>query len=129
MNPRTKARRRALEVLHQADVAECAIDEALATAGAVPEFAREILRGIGDNRAEIDATIRRFAERWELERMPVVDRNLLRIGIYEILYRADVPIGATINDVVDLAKLLSTPDSGRFVNGMLGRIAREHERA
>ena len=66
------------------------------------------------------------ADRWVLERMPIVDRNLLRIGIFELLHREDIPPAATINEAVELAKLLSTEDSGRFVNGLLGRVAREH---
>jgi transcription antitermination protein NusB len=61
--------------------------------------------------------------------MPIVDRNLLRIGIFELLYRPDIPPAVAINEAVELAKLLSTEDSGRFVNGLLGRVARENARA
>ena len=78
-----------------------------------------------EHQAEIDDLIRRFAKDWTLERMPVVDRNLLRIGIYELLQRPDVPTAAVISEAVELARRYSTEESGRFVNGMLGRIAEE----
>ncbi len=76
-------------------------------------------------RDDIDATIRRFARGWSLERMPVVDRAVLRMAIYELLHRPDVPTGAVISEAVELAKRYSTDDSGRFVNGMLSNIAEE----
>lgn len=124
MVARTKARRRALEILYEADV----LDEdplAVLARQEAPDFARELIGGVAAHRSEIDDTIRRLADRWELERMPVVDRNLIRLGIFEIVHRPDVPVGAAINDAVALAKMLSTPDSGRFVNGILGRVARD----
>lgn len=80
------------------------------------------------HREEVDAIIRKAAEHWSLERMPVVDRNVLRIGIYELIY-TDVPAGVIVDQAVTLAKMLSTEDSGRFVNGLLGRVARERRPA
>ena len=74
---------------------------------------------------QVDGYIRRFAKDWSLERMPVVDRNLLRIGVYELVHRPDVPTAAVISEAVELARRYSTEESGRFVNGMLGRIAEE----
>lgn len=127
-DPRTLARRRALDILYEADVTGRSVSDALASAVDVPPAARSIVDGVLAVQEEIDALIRRFADRWSLERMPVVDRNLLRIGIYELLWASDVPPGVAINEAVELAKLLSTEDSGRFVNGLLGRIAREHGR-
>src|ERR687892_2853223 len=129
MLARTKARKKALDILHAADALDRAVLEVLAEEPDVPEFARELVEGIDANRAELDDLIRRYADRWVLERMPIVDRNLLRIGIFELLYRPDVPAAAAINEAVELAKILSTEDSGRFVNGLLGRVAREHARA
>lgn len=126
MLPRTKARRRALDVLYGADVLDADAEAILVESSGVPPFAAALVRGVVGAREEIDALIRRLAEHWEIERMPVVDRTILRIAIYELLHRPDVPAGAAINDAVTLAKLLSTPDSGRFVNGILGRVAREH---
>jgi N utilization substance protein B len=121
-------RKRALDLLYDADMLGRPVAEVVADAEEVPSFARALVEGVGQRREEIDAMIRRYADRWALERMPVVDRNLLRIGIYELVW-GGVPAGAAINEAVELAKLLSTEDSGRFVNGMLGRIAREHARA
>jgi N utilization substance protein B len=126
---RTKARKKALDILHAADALDRAALEVLAEEQDVPDFTRELIEGIEANRAELDDLIRRYADRWVLERMPIVDRNLLRIGIFELLHRSDVPVAAAINEAVELAKILSTEDSGRFVNGLLGRVAREHARA
>lgn len=127
-DPRTAARRRALDILYEADVTGRRVADVLDAAEDVPAPARSIVEGVEARRSEIDGFIRRFADRWSLERMPVVDRNLLRIGIFELLGDTDVPPGVAINEAVELAKLLSTEDSGRFVNGLLGRIAREHGR-
>ncbi len=126
MHDRTRERKRALDVLHAADVTSRAPLEVLALEDEpVGPFARRLVAGVVSHAAEIDALIRSYADRWPLERMPVVDRNLLRIAIYELLHEPDTPAGAVINEAVSLAKLLSTEDSGRFVNGLLGRLARE----
>jgi len=129
MLPRSKARKRALDILHAADSLDRPAMEILEAEPPVAPFARELVEGVVEHQAELDDLIRRYADRWALERMPIVDRNLLRLGIFELLYRPDVPAGAAINEAVELAKLLSTEDSGRFVNGLLGRVAREHARA
>jgi len=89
-----------------------------------PYYARALVNGVKAHREELDGIIRKSAENWSLERMPVVDRNVLRLGIYELIY-TDVPTGVIIDQAVTLAKMLSTEDSGRFVNGLLGRVARE----
>lgn len=127
-HPRTQSRRQALDVLFAADVAGLPAADAVRSSPPLNRDAAAIVRGVAEHLDEIDALIRRLADRWTLERMPVVDRNLLRIGVYEIRHRPDVPAGAAINDAVALAKLLSTDDSGRFVNGILGRVARDHGR-
>jgi transcription antitermination protein NusB len=124
--PRTKARKRALDILHAADSLDRPVLDVLAENPDAKEFTRELVSGVVANREELDELIRRYADRWVLERMPIVDRNLLRMGIFELLHRPDIPNAATINEAVELAKLLSTEDSGRFVNGLLGRVAREH---
>ena len=128
MLPRTKARKRALDILHAADSLDRPVLEILAENLDAKEFTRELVEGVVANREELDELIRRYADRWVLERMPIVDRNLLRMGIFELLHRPDIPVAASINEAVELAKLLSTEDSGRFVNGLLGRVAREHAR-
>ena len=88
-------------------------------------FAGDLVAGVGDHQDEIDDRIRRFARGWALERMPVVDRTVLRMAIYELVHRPDVPTAAVISEAVELAKRYSTDDSGRFVNGMLSNIALE----
>jgi N utilization substance protein B len=130
MLPRTKARKRALDVLHAADVTGRTPIEVLAAVPdsseePVPPFTRSLVHGVADHAEEIDGIIRAASDRWTIERMPVVDRNVLRLGVYELVYASDAPPGAVINEAVELAKLLSTEDSGRFVNGVLGRIARD----
>jgi len=128
MQPRTKARKHALDILHAADALSRPALEVLADEQIPNEFTRELVEGVEAHRGELDDLIRSYADRWALERMPIVDRNLLRLGIFELLYRPEIPAGAAINEAVELAKLLSTEDSGRFVNGLLGRVAREHSR-
>jgi len=120
---RARARRRALEVLHAADVAGS--DPSAGLLRRDDPFARLLVAGVVEHRDEIDRLIQERAEHWTLDRMPVVDRNLLRLGVFELLY-ADTPPGVVIDQAVTLAKMLSTEGSGRFVNGILGRIAREH---
>jgi len=87
-------------------------------------YAATLVQGVGVHQTEIDELITRYAEDWTLARMPPIDRTLLRLGVLELIY-LDVPAAVTINEAVDLAKQYSTADSGRFVNGILGRIARE----
>lgn len=86
-------------------------------------YAREIVDGVTDHRDEIDELIVSYAQGWTLDRMPNVDRALLRIAAWEVLYNPAVPTAVAIDEAVELAKEYSTDDSGRFVNGVLGRIA------
>lgn len=90
-------------------------------------YASELVRGVQEHHADIDRLITSYADRWAIERMPVVDRNLLRIALFELFWGVDVPVPVAINEAVELAKAFSTEDSGRFVNGLLGRIV-EKER-
>ncbi len=89
-------------------------------------YARQLIEGVQDHHADIDEMLGRYADRWAIERMPVVDRTLLRMAIYEMLWGDDVPVAVVINEAVEMAKALSTDDSGRFVNGLLGQIAENH---
>lgn len=134
MSARTKARKRALDILFQADVRDEDLGAVLAAeakrAASEPAreaswlYAREIVDGVIDNRDAIDEQITTFAKDWSLARMPAVDRALLRIGTWEILYNDEVPTAVAIDEAVDLAKEFSTDDSGSFVHGVLARIAR-----
>jgi transcription antitermination protein NusB len=87
------------------------------------DYALQLVAGVQDHQADIDELIVRYADRWAIQRMPLVDRNLVRMAVYELVWREDIPVAVAINEAVELAKELSTDDSGRFVNGLLGRIA------
>ena len=126
LGTRREARERALGLLYEADAKTLSPDDVLADLPIPPdEFARDLVHGVAENRAEVDELITRFSKGWAIERMPVIDRTLLRMAIYELAHRPDVPTAAIISEAVELAKRYSTDDSGRFVNGMLGRIAEE----
>ncbi|GAA3584933.1 hypothetical protein GCM10022198_05280 [Klugiella xanthotipulae] len=133
MSARSKARKRALDILFQADLREISLIEALQSeaqrAVSEPErhaswlYARDIVDGVNDNFVEIDETIETYAQGWTLQRMPAVDRAILRIGVWELLFNDEVPAGVAISEAVELAKTFSTEDSGGFVNGVLGKVA------
>lgn len=92
---------------------------------AVRLFAEPLIRGALEHRDEADALIKRHAQNWELHRMAAVDRNILRLAIYEMLHRDDIPPVVSINEAVDIAKKFSTQDSGKFVNGILDKVKGE----
>jgi N utilization substance protein B len=89
------------------------------------EFAEALVRGTKQNQAKIDQLITQFAEHWELERMAVVDRNILRVAVYELLWEAHVPPKVAINEAIEIAKKFGTKESSRFINGVLDRIHKE----
>jgi len=128
---RRKSRRRALDVLYQADLRGLSATDVLADtlarmAGEVPphmEYAADLVEGVAAHATRIDELVASYAEGWTLDRMPVVDRNLCRIGVFELLYRDDVDDAVAISEAVDLAAELSTDGSARFVNGLLARVA------
>ena len=121
---RREARERALALMYEAETKSMTPAEVIDALPLPPEpFAAELLVGVGEHADEIDATIRAYAKGWTLERMPALDRALLRIGVYELSYTPEVPTGAVISEAVELAKTFSTDDSGKFVNGMLSAIA------
>ncbi len=127
MGARSKARKRALDVLYEADVrGTSALDTAaqrLAQADPpVPAYAVQLVEGVVAHRERIDDLVATYAEGWVLDRMPPVDRNVLRIGIYELLYEPSIPDAVAISEAVELAKKISTDDSPSFVNGLLARV-------
>ena len=123
---RREARERALSLLYEAEAKSLKPGEVLGELPVAPEqFTVELVEGVGEHMPEVDDLIRRFAKGWKLERMPAVDRALLRLGIYELMQRPEIPTAAVISEAVELAKRYSTDESGRFVNGMLARIAEE----
>ncbi|MEB4616235.1 transcription antitermination factor NusB [Leucobacter sp. M11] len=135
MSARSKARKRALDLLYQADLRELSLDEIVRTeaarAAGEPDrlaswlYAREIVDGVHDHRDEIDGLIGDLAHGWTLDRMPAVDRAILRLASWEILHNPEIPAAVAIDEAVELAKSLSTEDSAKFVNGVLGRVAEQ----
>ncbi|WP_198348202.1 transcription antitermination factor NusB [Plantactinospora sp. KBS50] len=131
MPARRKARKRALEVLYEADLRGQPPIEVLAgyverIAQPRPDhlgYAVRLVEGAAQHLDRIDEIIASYAEGWTLDRMPVVDRNLARIAVYELLYVDEIDDAVAITEAVELAKQMSTDDSPRFLNGMLGRIA------
>jgi N utilization substance protein B len=130
---RREARRQAIDVLFQADLtradARVILAEWHAAGRALDPFAEELVEGVTGARDGIDALLSSHSEHWPLDRMAGVDRTILRVAIYELLHRSDVPAAVAIDEAVRAAKELSTEDSGAFVNGILGRIAREVDRS
>ena len=127
MAARSKARKRALDILFEADLRGLPVLELLTerqTFGEQPvsEYAAELVRGVAAHREQIDSLISQNAVDWTLERMPAVDRNILRLGVYELLWADDVPDGVAISEAVLLAQDLSTDASPAFVNGLLAKI-------
>jgi N utilization substance protein B len=123
---RREARERALALLYEAEQRLIAPPAALIDQLPVPPeaFAGELVVGVSDHLEEIDDLLRRYSVSWPLERMPAIDRALLRLGTYELVF-TDVPVGACISEAVELAKRYSTDESHKFVNGMLARVADE----
>lgn len=123
---RRESREHALSIAYEGDVRGLSGDAVLAELAVAPdEYVVELLRGVDEHRVAIDALLERCSEHWSLERMPVVDRTLLRLATYELVHGAGLPTAVVINEAVELAKQYSTKDSGRFVNGLLSRVAAE----
>ncbi|MDF1605612.1 transcription antitermination factor NusB [Nocardioides sp. YIM 152315] len=129
MAARTKARKRALDVLFAADVrgesASDALERAIAD-GESPtnDYTAVLVRGVEERRARIDEVLSEYAEGWTLQRMPAVDRNVLRLGVWELLYADDVPDAVAVSEAMTLVTELSTDESPQFVNGVLGAVQR-----
>ena len=128
MRKRTQARELALQLLYQLDLrGEEVVPDLLEHLASVPDaevrdFARELLQGYRERAQEIDRRIEEVARNWQLRRMAVIDRNILRLATYELLHRDDVPPLVAINEAIELAKKYSTKNSGPFVNGILDNL-------
>jgi N utilization substance protein B len=129
MSARTKARKRALDVLFAAELrgetATEALDRAIAE-GEAPtnDYTLVLVRGVEEHRTRIDEVLTEYAEGWTLQRMPAVDRNVLRLGVWELLYAEDIPDAVAISEAMALVTDLSTDESPQFVNGVLGAVER-----
>ncbi|MDT4922600.1 MAG: transcription antitermination protein NusB [Pseudonocardiales bacterium] len=130
MAARSKARKRALDVLYESDLRDAdplgiLADRIALAEPPVNDYTIELVEGVHAHRQRIDAILGQFAEGWTVERMPDVDRAVLRLGVYELLWRDEVPDAVAIDEAVELAKSLSTDESPRFVNGVLARVLRD----
>jgi N utilization substance protein B len=132
VSARSKARKQALDLLYETDIRGTSLVETLVTrdipaegpdARPIREYTRELVHGVSDNRRKIDELITTYAQGWDMDRLPAVDRNILRLGIYEILWSSSVPTSVAIDEALDLAKELSSDDSAKYIHGVLGRIA------
>jgi len=128
MEGRREARERALELLYEAEVKDTSAGELISSLPVTPAaYSVELAEGVDEHRGEIDELLRDHARGWSLERMPAVDRALLRLATYELLHQQEVPVGVVISEAVELASEFSTDDSGRFVNGVLSAIAKQRD--
>jgi N utilization substance protein B len=132
LNKRRKSREFALQVLYQWEITKQDVSRAMGQAaecfplekGEV-EFAERLVRGVMECREKLDEVIEAYSEHWRLERMSIVDRNILRIAAFELLHCPDIPPKVTLNEAIDLGKRFGTEDSGGFINGILDRILSE----
>ncbi len=129
MGARSKARKRALEVLFAADLRGESAVEALERAigedaGPANPYTETLVRGVSEHAEEIDGVLAHYSEGWTLDRMPAVDRNVLRMGVFELLWVDDVPDAVAVTEAMALVRELSTDESPTFVNGVLGAIQR-----
>ena len=138
MRKRTKSREFALQVLYQMDITHDVCSSALDSfwqshadeeiLEELKDFTAELVQGVTENLKLIDQKISQYATNWQLERMAVVDRNILRMSCFELLFRQDIPPKVSINEAVELAKKYSDPEAGKFVNAILDKIKLEKEK-
>ena len=133
MGLRRDGREAAIQFLYQVDAYKPVnVDEALDAFWKqteepknVRDFANDLLRGVLEKLPEVDAKIRTLADNWDFERLAVVDRNILRLAVYEMLFRPEIPPVVSINEAIEIAKKFSTAESGKFVNGLLDRVKQD----
>ena len=132
MSARSKARKQSLDLLYEGDIRGQAPADLLSTrevvdegpdARPIREYTKELISGIAENRRKIDELISTYAQGWDMDRLPAVDRNILRLGIYEILWCKDLDDAIAIDEALNLARELSTDDSAAYIHGVLGRIS------
>ncbi|MFM1985493.1 MAG: hypothetical protein RLZZ295_659 [Actinomycetota bacterium] len=132
MSARSKARKQALDLLYETDIRGTNLVETLVArdvpaegpdARPIREYTRELVNGVSENRRKIDELITTYAQGWDMDRLPAVDRNILRLGIFEILWASAVPTSVAIDEALVLAKELSSDESSKYIHGVLGRIA------
>ncbi len=126
MSARRKARKRALDILFEADMRNVSARELLALRPSDElsqgEYVKTLVEGVEEHREKIDELIHTYAEGWDMDRMPAIDRNLLRIALFEILWEGDLDDKIAVSEAVEIAGELSTKDSAGYINGVLGRV-------
>ena len=132
MSARSKARKQSLDILYEADIrgtlpldilAARDITEEGPDARPIREYTREIITGVAENRRKIDELIATYAQGWDMDRLPAVDRNIMRLALFEILWAPNLDVAIAIDEALSLAKELSTDESAGYIHGVLGRIA------
>ncbi len=132
MSARSKARKQSLDLLYEADIRGASasdlmvardIDEEGPDARPIREFTKVLVEGVVTNKRKIDELITTYAQGWDMDRLPAVDRNILRLGIYEIVWSTDLDDGIAIDEALKLAKELSTDESSGYIHGVLGKIS------
>ena len=132
MSARSKARKQTLDLLYEADIRGASAADLLVLrdiedegpdARPIREFTKVLIAGVTENRRKIDELITTYAQGWDMDRLPAVDRNILRLGIYEIVWSQDLDDGIAIDEALNLAKEISTDESAGYIHGVLGRIA------
>jgi N utilization substance protein B len=132
VSARSKARKQTLDLLYEADIRGSSASELMVLRDVVEEghdatpirdFTRALVTGVSDNKRKIDELITTYAQGWDMDRLPAVDRNILRLGIYEIVWSEDLDDGIAIDEALNLARELSTDESAGYIHGVLGRIS------
>jgi len=128
VSARSKARKRALDFLYEADIKSVLAADLFKTRGSAElsqqPYVLTLITGVADHLSKIDELIITYAQGWDMDRMPPIDRNILRLAIFEILWEADVDLKVACDEAVELAKSLSTDESASYINGVLGRIVK-----
>jgi N utilization substance protein B len=126
VSARRKARKRALDFLYEADIRSARAIDLLESRGEIElserDYVLELLLGVETNALKIDELITTYAQGWDMDRMPAIDRNILRISLFEILFKNDLDDQVAASEAVEIASELSTEDSAKYINGVLGRI-------
>ena len=131
---RRQARESSLQIIYALEMGNEDVEkvfqhvfEEFATSNKAQAFARELVRGVLEHKEQLDAVIKRLAKDWDINRLAVVDRNIMRIALYEMLYVEDIPNAVSVNEAVELAKMFGGKESAKFVNGVLGRVVQHPE--
>lgn len=136
MGTRRKSRELVLQILFQVDVGDIPFQEVSKNfwkiwkvSDEVRDFALSIAEGVIENLSSVDGIITKYAQNWDIGRINNIDRNILRMAIYEIIYNPDIPYKVAINEAIEISKKFGTPDSGKFINGILDKIAKNEKRS